>query len=158
MGTDSSIVNSPPFRAITTQTSTKEIVISPDVQLVDILEMLVQRFGARRTLGETYATSYALKVIRAGGTPSIADIATATGCSKQNLSRWLHYQVDIGQARTRAAEDDARKQAIAITDPMWAYRHLQSLTEIIGCDLDLPRQKTQWFNSTLCDTSADGLS
>ncbi len=103
--------------------------------------MLVERFGAGRTLGEAYATSYTLKVIREGGFPSVADIARATGCSKQNLSRWLQYQIDIGQAKTQPAEDDARKQEIAITDPLWAYRHLEAIAEIIGCTLDLPRRR-----------------
>ncbi|MCZ6641246.1 MAG: hypothetical protein O7G86_11765 [Gammaproteobacteria bacterium] len=112
--------------------------MSPDKQLVDILAILVERFGAGRTIGEVYATSYALKEIREGGILSVADISEATGCSKQNLSRWLRYQVDIGQARTQPAEDDARRQEIAITDPMWAYRHLESLAAILGCDLDQP--------------------
>lgn len=65
--------------------------------------MLVERFGAGRTLGEAYATSYALRVIREGGLPSVADIA--------------------------------------ITDPLWAYRHLEAMAEIIGCTLDLPRRR-----------------
>ncbi len=125
--------------------------MSPDKQLVDILAMLVERFGAGRTLGEAYATSYALKVMRAGGIPSLADIAKVTGCSKQNLSRWLQYQVDIGQAKTQRAEDDARKQEITITDPMWAYRHLESLAKILGCDVDQPQRKRGQFNSTLDD-------
>ena len=61
--------------------------MNPDKQLVDILAVLVQRFGTGRTLGEAYATLYALKVLREGQTPSLADIAKTTGCSKQNLSR-----------------------------------------------------------------------
>ena len=113
--------------------------MSPDKQLVDLLAILVERFGTARTLGEAYATSYALMVMREGGIPSVADIAKATGCSKQNLSRWLQYQIDIGQAKTHPAEDYARRQEIAITDPMWAYRHLESVAEILGCGVDLSR-------------------
>ncbi len=113
--------------------------MSPDKQLTDILNVLVKRFGAGRTLGEVYATLYALRVLREGGNLSIADVAKATGCSKQNLSRWLQYQIGIGQAKTKPAEDDNRKQEIDITDPMWAYRHLESLAEILGCDVDQPR-------------------
>ena len=110
--------------------------MSPDEQLVDILKVLVERFGAGRSLGEAYATLYALKVTREGGTLSVADVANATGCSKQNLSRWLKYQVGIGQVKTQPAEDDARVQEVSITDPMWAYRHLESLAEILKCELD----------------------
>ncbi len=114
--------------------------MSPDEQLVDILKVLVERFGAGRSLGETYATLYALRVMRQGGILSIADVARATGCSKQNLSRWLQYQVDIGQAKTQPAEDDARMQEIALTDPKWAYRHLEPLAEILHCDVDQPKR------------------
>jgi DNA-binding transcriptional regulator GbsR (MarR family) len=115
--------------------------MSPDKQLTEILAILVNRFGTGRTIGEVYATAYALMIAREGGTTSIAEIAKATGCSKQNLSRWLQYQVDIGQAKTQPAEDDARKQEIGITDPMWAYRHLESLAEVLGCEVDLGRRK-----------------
>ena len=112
--------------------------MSPDKQLVDILALLVERFGAGRTLGEVYATSYALKVLREGGNLSVADIAKATGSSKQNLSRWLRHHVDTGQIKTQPAEDDYRRQEITITDPTWTYRHLESLAKIIGCDVDQP--------------------
>ncbi len=118
--------------------------MSPDKQITDILAVLVERFGASRTLGEVYATSYALKVLREGGNLSVADVAKATGCSKQNLSRWLQYQVGIGQAKTKPAEDDARRQEINITDPMWAYRHLESLAEILDCDVDQPQGKLKF--------------
>jgi len=111
------------------------------------MALLVERFGTGRTLGETYATVYALMVLRAGGIPSIAEIAKATGCSKQSLSRWLRYQIDIGQATTQPAEDDARKQEITITDPMWAYRHLESMAKILGCDLDQPQHKKLFDDS-----------
>ena len=115
--------------------------MSPDKQIVDIMAVLVERFGPGRTLGEAYATLYALKVMREGRNPSIAEIAKATGCSKQNLSRWLQFQVGIGQAKTQPTEDDARKQEIDITDPMWAYRHLESLAKILGCELEQSRRR-----------------
>ena len=124
-----------------------ENFVSPDKQLVDILALLVERFGTGRTLGETYATLYALMVLRAGGVPSVTEIAKATGCSKQSLSRWLQYQVEIGQAATQPADDDARKQEIAITDPMWAYRHVPPLAEILGCEVDQPQRKKD-FNAS----------
>ncbi len=36
--------------------------MSPDKQLIDLLAVLVERFGAGRSLGEVYATVYALSV------------------------------------------------------------------------------------------------
>ena len=114
--------------------------MSPDKQLGDLLAVLVERFGVARTLGEVYATSYALGVMREGRRPSVAEVAKATGCSKQNLSRWLQHQVDIGQAKTHRAEDDARIQEISITDPVWAYRHLEPVAELFDCNVDPSRR------------------
>jgi len=51
------------------------------------------------------------------------------------------FQVDIGQAKTEPLEDDARVQKISITDPDWAYRHLEAVAEVLGCELDPPRRK-----------------
>jgi DNA-binding MarR family transcriptional regulator len=114
---------------------------SPDTQLEEILKLLVERFGSERSLGEAYATCHALRMVREGRDFSVSDIARATGLPKQNLSRWLKYQVSIGQANTRASEDDARRQQIGITDPAWAFRHLERAAEIFGCDLDTPRRR-----------------
>ena len=116
--------------------------MNPDKQLVDLLGVLVERFGAGRSLGEVYATSYALGVLREGRKLSISEVAEATGCSKQNLSRWLQFQVDIGQAKTAPNEDDARVQEIDITDPEWAFRHLQAIADVFDCELDPGRRPT----------------
>jgi transcriptional regulator with XRE-family HTH domain len=110
--------------------------MSPDKQLVELLGVLVERFGTSRSLGEVYATCYALGMLREGKKLSLSEVAATTGCSKQNLSRWLQQQIDLGQAKTRSAEDDARILEIDITDPMWAYRHLEAVANILNCDLD----------------------
>ena len=110
--------------------------MSPDKQIEDILAVLVERFGAGRTLGEAYATSHTLRVLREGRKLSLTEVAATTGCSKQNLSRWLQYQIDIGQASTVPADHDGRIQEISITDPMWAYRHLEALAIILDCEVD----------------------
>ena len=109
--------------------------LSPDRQLEELLELLVLRFGADRSLGEVYATCFALRMAREGREFSLSDIAKATGLPKQNLSRWLAYQVSIGQANTRVSEDDARRQEIGVTDPVWAFRHLERTAEIFDCEL-----------------------
>ncbi|TDJ25071.1 MAG: hypothetical protein E2O54_03525 [Gammaproteobacteria bacterium] len=115
--------------------------LSPDTQLEEMLKLLVERFGADRSLGEVFATCHALRMAREGRDFSVSDIARATGLPKQNLARWLKYQVSIGQANTRPSEDDARRQNISITDPVWAFRHLERAAEIFGCDLDTPRRR-----------------
>ena len=93
----------------------------PTSNFVDILALLVERFGAGRTLGEVYATSYALKVLRERGNLSVADIAKATDSPKQSLSWWLQHHVDTGQIETQPTEDDARRKRITITDPTWTF-------------------------------------
>ena len=108
----------------------------PDTKLEELIKLLVQRFGPDRSLGEVYATVYALRMAREGGDFSITDIAKATGLPKQNLSRWLQYQISIGQAKTEPSEDDARRHQITITDPVWAYRHLPRIAELLNCPLD----------------------
>jgi DNA-binding transcriptional regulator GbsR (MarR family) len=112
--------------------------MSPDRQLEDLLAVLVERFGRSKTLGEVYATVHALRVLRSGGTLTLSEVAEATGSSKQNLSRWLKYQIEIGQVTTREAEDDGRMRNFDITDPDWAYRHLESVAEVLGCEVHPP--------------------
>lgn len=124
--------------------------MAPDQQLLELLKLLIDRFGAHRSLGEVYATSYALEGFREGRILSISEIADATDCSKQNLSRWLQYQIDIGQAATQPNDEDGRVQEIGITDPMWAYRHLESIAKMFDCEADPPKQsgKTNQFQPT----------
>ncbi len=115
-------------------------MIFTDKQLEDLLAVLVARFGAERSLGEIHATSYALRLSREGSKFSVSDVAKATGVSKQSLSRWLQHHVDTGQVKTQPAEDDARIQEITITDPAWAYRHLEPMAKILGCEVGQPRR------------------
>ena len=115
--------------------------MNPDKQLVDLLAVLVKRFGSGRSLGEAYATSYSLSLLRDGKPLSLAEISRETGCSKQNLSRWLKFQIEIGQAKTQPHDDDGRVQEIDITDPLWAYRHLETIAKILDCEVDLPRRQ-----------------
>jgi DNA-binding MarR family transcriptional regulator len=117
---------------------------------VDILAVLVERFGARCTLGQAYAASYLLKEMSEGRKPSIADIARETGCSKQNLSRWLQNHIDIGHIAIQPAEEDARRLEITVTDPKRAYRHLNSLAQILGCDTNPPRDRER---GSACDST-----
>jgi len=115
-------------------------LIFTDKRLEDLLAALVTRFGAERTLGEVHATSYALRMSREGSKFSVSDVAKATGVSKQSISRWLQHHVDTGVVKTQPAEDDARIQEITITDPARAYRHLEPIAKILGCEVGQPRR------------------
>jgi DNA-binding MarR family transcriptional regulator len=114
--------------------------MSPDKQLEDLLAVLVERFGAERSLGEVRAVTCALRLWREGRTFSVSDIAKATGTSKQTLSRWLQYRVEEGRVATQPFEDNSRRQEIIVTDPPQATRHLEPLAELFGCDVDSPRR------------------
>ena len=119
--------------------STENPLMSPDKQLDDLLAVLVDRFGSETSLGEVRAISYALRMTREGRKFSVSDVAKATGVSKQSLSRWLQHHVDTGVVKTQPAEDDARIQEITITDPARAYRHLEPMAKILGCEVGQPR-------------------
>jgi DNA-binding transcriptional regulator GbsR (MarR family) len=106
--------------------------MSLDKQLVDIVVVLVERFGAGCTLGQVHATTYFLKEKKEGKNPKIMDLVEVTGCSKQNISRWLQHSLEIGTTKTRFDDEDARKLEINITNPERAYRHLEPLSEILG--------------------------
>ena len=110
--------------------------MAPDSLLEDLLAVLVERFGMARTLGEVYATTYALRAYREGKTLTLADISTHTGVSKQNLSRWLQVHVDTDHVDAKPLEKDGRMQALSVRDLEYACRHLLPVAEILGCEVD----------------------
>jgi YD repeat-containing protein len=114
--------------------------MSPDKQLVDLLAVLVERFGSETSLGEVRAISYALRMTREGKKFSVSDVAKATGTPKQTLSRWLQQRVDTGQVTTQRYDDDSRRQEITVTDPVGTTQHLELVAKILGCDMDPPRR------------------
>ena len=117
-------------------------MMSPDLQLEQLLKVLVDRFGATRTLGEVYATTYALRVCREGRSLTVADIAHHTGISKQNLSRWVKVHIDTDHVVPRPDGDDGRKYNLEVTRLDYACRHLPAVAEIFDCPLDSPRAST----------------
>ena len=110
--------------------------MSPDRQLERMLKVLVDRFGPARTLGEVYATTYALRTHREGKPITLTDVAAQTGISKQNLSRWLKGHLDTAQAVARPHEEDGRMHRIDVVDLEYAIRHLAAVAEIFGCQVD----------------------
>ncbi|MGD8418777.1 MAG: hypothetical protein PVH91_17060 [Pseudomonadales bacterium] len=110
--------------------------MSPDLQLERLLRILVDRFGAARSLGEVYATTHALRAYREGRSLTLADIAEQTGISKQNLSRWLKVHIDTEHAIALPHQVDGRKQNIDIINLAYACRHLGAVAEVIGCAME----------------------
>lgn len=114
-------------------------MMSPDLQLEQLLEVLVDRFGSARTLGEVYATTYALRAVREGKPVTLADVAAHTGIAKQNLSRWLKQHVESEQAVSLPHHIDGRMHEIGVVDPDYACRHLPAVAAVLDADLDQPR-------------------
>ena len=115
--------------------------MSPDLQLEQLLGVLVERFGAARSLGEVYATTYALRTHREGREVTLADVAATTGIPKQNLSRWLQGHIESDQVVTRRHDEDGRVQRLTVPDMEFACRHLPAIAEAFGCAMDAdPRE------------------
>jgi len=112
--------------------------MSPDLQLEQLLKILVDRFGSARTLGEVYATTYALRRYREGNSLTVADIAAHTGIAKQNLSRWLKVHIDTSQVITHPHDEDGRMHRLDVVDLDYAARHLGAVAEALDSALDPP--------------------
>jgi DNA-binding MarR family transcriptional regulator len=113
--------------------------MSPDAQLEELLKILIERFGASRTIGEIYALTYAMHLAREGKTLSLSEVAEHTGIPKQNLSRWLKSQVEKERAEIELAEDDARRYNIKVTRLESGSRHLAAIAKLLNCPMDTPR-------------------
>ena len=115
--------------------------MAPDDQLLDLLAALVKRFGTGRSLGEVYTNSYAIAAVREGRTVSVAELSEVTGCSQQNISRWLQRQIHVDHVTVRPNDYDARIQEIDIPDLELAGRHLKEIASILDCEVDSTCQR-----------------
>lgn len=115
-------------------------MMSPDLQLEQLLKVLIERFGSARTLGEVYATTYALRALREGRPLTLADVAAHTGIAKQNLSRWLKAHVESEQAVSLPHHVDGRMHEIGVVDPEYACRHLPDVAAVLDVPMDPPRE------------------
>ena len=73
--------------------ATDEIRFLTLARLEELLKLLVDRYGARMTLGELLAVTAFMARLCQTDRVSIAEIAEATGLPKQNLSRWAQKRV-----------------------------------------------------------------
>lgn len=110
--------------------------MSPDRELEDLLRVLIDRFGAARSLGEVYATTYAFRVAREGRSVSLSEVSQYTGISNKNLSRWARDAVQRHQLKVRDRPDDRRVKDFAAVDFDHACRHLPEVAAVFGVEMD----------------------
>ena len=104
-------------------------------RLEAILRQLVENHGARMTLGEMLAVTAGMARLCKQERVTIAEIAEATGISKQNISRWAHKR--IGDSITlRVNEEDRREHDVLILDPNRGSASIERLARIMKIEPD----------------------
>jgi len=103
------------------------------VKLEEVLRLLVDRHGARMTLGEMLAIIATLSRLCQKSNVSIAEISEATGLPKQNLSRWARKRVGESLA-LRVNEQDQRMHYLVLMDRMRGQENLERLARVLGTD------------------------
>ena len=98
-------------------------------RIENILRLLVERYGARMSLGEAYAIYAGMARMCKQDRVSLAEIAEATGLPKQNLSRWaqkrvgdtIHYEIN---------DEDQRVHDLVMVDRERAQEYIELLAEL----------------------------
>jgi len=105
-------------------------------RLEQILRLLVDRHGARMTLGEMFAITAAMSRLCTQDQVTIAEIADATGLPKQNLSRWA--QKRLGDSiYLKVNENDQRMHDVVMLEPARGQESLERLARVLGiCPVD----------------------
>jgi len=111
----------------------REIRYRTLTELEKVLRLLVDRHGARMTLGEMLAVTAAMARLCRKDHVTIAEIAEATGLPKQNLSRWARKRV--GESISlKVNEEDQRVQDLVMTDAYRGQDNIERLARIFGTD------------------------
>ena len=102
-------------------------------QMEKVLRVLVDRHGARSTIGEMLAVYAAMARLCKQDQVSIAEIAEATGLPKQNLSRWARKR--IGESISlRINEDDQRVHDVVMMDSLRGQENIERLAKLFKTD------------------------
>ncbi len=96
-------------------TAAAEVRFRTLVELEKVLRLLVDRHGARMTLGEMLAITAGMARLCKQDQVTIAEISEATGLPKQNLSRWARKRVGVSIA-LKVNENDQRVHDVVLTD------------------------------------------
>lgn len=95
------------------------------------LQLMVERYGSRTTLGEALAISMTMARLCQADRVTVAEVADATGLRKQNISRWA--QKRMGQSiEVRSNEDDRRIKEIVLIDPSRGKEYVEALARTLG--------------------------
>lgn len=104
-------------------------------RLEAVLRQLVNRHGSRVTLGEMLAIYAAMARLCKQDQVTIAEIADATGLSKQNVSRWA--QKRIGDSiYFKINEEDGRMHDVIMLDRDRGQENIERLAVLLGTDKD----------------------
>ena len=102
-------------------------------QMEKVLRVLVDRHGARATIGEMLAIYAGMARLCKQDQVSIAEIAEATGLPKQNLSRWARKR--IGESISlRVNEDDQRVHDVVMLDAQRGQENIERLAKLFKID------------------------
>jgi len=102
-------------------------------RLEAVLQLMVQRYGSRTTLGEALAIASTMARLCRVERVTLAEIADATGLSKQNISRWA--QKRMGESiEVQYNEDDRRIKEIVLIDPRRGQEYVKALAQTLGIE------------------------
>jgi len=104
-------------------------------RLEAILRQLVAHYGARMTLGELLAVTAAMVRLSKQERVTIAEIAEATGLSKQNLSRWARKRIGVS-IMLRVNEEDRRERDLIVIDQNRGSENIEQLARIMKIEAD----------------------
>lgn len=110
--------------------SDQELRFRTLTRMESILRLLVERHGARMTLGELLAVYAAMARLCKHDRVTVSEVADATGLPKQNISRWA--QKRVGQSIGLIVnEDDQRVRDLALLDDRRGQKNIERLAEIL---------------------------
>ena len=98
-------------------------------QMEKVLRVLVDRHGARATIGEMLEIYAGMARLCKQDQVSIAEIAEATGLPKQNLSRWARKRIG-DSISLRINQDDQRVHDVVMMDTLRGQENIERLAKL----------------------------
>lgn len=113
-----------------THTQADEVRYRTLSQLEQVLRALVDRHGARMTLGEMLAITASMARWCKQDQVTIGEIAEATGLPKQNVSRWARKRIG-DSISLKINDDDQRMHDVVILDRQRGQEHIERLAKLL---------------------------
>ena len=102
-------------------------------QLEQILRLLVDRHGARMTLGEMLAITVSMARLCKQDQVTIGEIADATGLPKQNLSRWARKRIG-DSISLKINDEDQRMHDVMMLEQDRGQENIEKLARLLNTD------------------------